>query len=48
MVGMCWFLPTLVEANWQTITNAPVVSGSVYAMANAVSGNSMFYRLRKQ
>ena len=40
--------PTLAGANWQTLTNAPVVSGSVYAMTNAVSGGSMFYRLRKQ
>jgi len=40
--------PTLAGANWQTITNAPSVSGSVYAMTNAVSEGSMFYRLRKQ
>jgi hypothetical protein len=40
--------PTLAGANWQTITNAPVISGSSYAMTNAVSGGSMFYRLRKQ
>ena len=40
--------PTLTGASWQTITNAPVVSGSVYAMTNAISGGSMFYRLRQQ
>jgi hypothetical protein len=40
--------PTLTGAGWQTITNAPAVSGSFYAMTNAAPAGSMFYRLRKQ
>ena len=40
--------PTLMGASWQSITNAPIVSGNSYAMTNAVSGSSIFYRLRKQ
>jgi hypothetical protein len=40
--------PTLTGASWQTITNAPAVSGSFYAMTNAAPAGSMFYRLRKQ
>ena len=42
------FTPTLNGASWQTITNAPVISGAFYAMTNAAPGGSMFYRLRKQ
>jgi hypothetical protein len=41
-------MPTLTGASWQAITNAPVLSADRYVMTNAVSGGSMFYRLRKQ
>ena len=41
-------MPTLTGASWQTITNAPAVSGSFYTMTNAAPADSMFYRLRKQ
>jgi hypothetical protein len=39
---------TLGPANWQDVTNMPVLLSGQYALTNAVGSGSGYYRLRKQ
>jgi hypothetical protein len=40
--------PTLGPANWQDVTNMPVLVSGRYAMTNGVAGGSGYYRLKKE